>query len=567
MPRRSILLFGLGIALFTALTIYLFSGGGNPVAKGSYASASVFDNWEESYKIEEDKAQGISLFNELLEYRTKHTSVLIEDKLDSTDLAGNKTTYIFIGKDFQLKTEEFDSILSRVRDGSNLFLAYKGLSDNMYDYFFESSGYLWDYSEYIDIYVNQKNLRLNSVYQEDTVAIQWNLFPWHKIRFEENYDFERVSSLSEVKEFSNFLDFEIGEGHVYLHSNPEVFQNYQLLSKNGYEYGKFVSEQIPADHRIKWLEIGRFTYENSYSDQSGSQEGGKRDTSYLQFIFSNRALTLALLIALLGLVLFLIFRTKRNQPVIPYIPKKGNQSLTFAETIKEIYYKQQTPYSILLVMKRNFYIAVTKQFFVDVSKEENEKEVKILADKSGFNLAHLQELLRLMRTKVASQVDYAYLENVSNMQQKFYLDAGIIKQRLKKKTEDRARIFNRKMLLPVLLICSGVATVLYGFFLLHRAEGVGISLWPTGILIAAVGIRMLRTPLLKVEADELIFYSLFGRKHKIKADEIDRVYISGNDSVFLASENRKFTVSHSDLSLYDKQAYEQFIYPFINKKL
>ncbi|MGV3631965.1 MAG: DUF4350 domain-containing protein [Bacteroidota bacterium] len=566
MPRRSILLFGLGIALFTILAVYLFSDGKGSL-KGGYAPAAVFDNWEESYKIEEDKAQGISLFNELLEYRTKHTSVLIEDKLDSADLAGNKTTYIFIGKDFQLKTEEFDSILSRVKAGSNLFLAYKALSDNMYDYFFESSGYLWDYSEYIDIYVNKKNLRLNSVFQEDTIAIQWNLFPWHKIRFDENYDVESVRSLSEVKEYSNFLDFKIGEGHVYLHSNPEVFQNYQLLSKNGYAYSKFVSEKIPADHQVKWLEIGRFTYEDTYSDLYGDEGSGKRDTSYLQFIFNNRALTLALLISLLGIALFLIFRTKRSQPVIPYIPKKGNQSLTFAETIKEIYYKQQTPYSILLVMKRNFYIAVNKQFFVDISREENTKEMKILAEKSGVSLAHLEELQKLLRTKVASQVDYAYLENVSNLQQRFYTETGIIKNRLKQKIEERVLVFNRKMLLPVLLICGGVATLLYGFYLLHKAEGIGISLWPTGILIAAVGIRMFRTPLLKVEAGELVFYSLFGRKHTVKSEDIDRVYINGNQTVFLATENRQFTLSHSNLSLYDKQAYEQFIYPFINTRL
>ncbi|MCE3295441.1 MAG: hypothetical protein K0R65_1155 [Crocinitomicaceae bacterium] len=566
MPRRTLLLFGLGIALFTILAIYLFSGG-KTTARGTYAAAEVFDNWEESFKIEEEKAQGISLFNELLEYRTKHTSVLIDDKLDSADLAGNKTTYIFIGKDFQLKTEEFDSIMARVRAGSNLFLAYKGLSDNIYDYFFESSGYLWDYSEFIDVYADKKSYRLNAVFQEDTIAIAWNLFPLDKIKLEENYDLQQLRTLSEVKEYSNFLEFTIGEGHVFLHSNPEVFQNYQLLSKNGYAYSKFVSEQVPEDHQVKWLEIGRFTYDDTYSDQYGDEGSGGRDTSYLQFIFDNRALTLALLITLLGIVLFLVFRTKRSQPVIPYIPKKGNQSLTFAETIKEIYYKQQTPYSILLVMRRNFYLAVNKQFFVDISKEDNEKEVKILADKSGVSMAHLQELLKLLRTKVASQVDYAYLENASGLQQKFYLETGIIKHRLQQKIEARERVFNRKMLLPVLLISAGIAILLYGFYLLHKAEGVGISLWPVGILVTAVGIRMFRTPLLKVEAGNLIFYRLLGRKHIVKADEIDRVYLEGNQSVFLADGKRRFTVSHSDLSAYDKQAYEQFIYPFINKRL
>lgn len=566
MPKRTLFLFALGIALFTILLIYFFRDGSGEKA-GGRGNAAVFDDWTESYKIEEGNATGVSLFNELLEYRTKHTSQVIENELDSAALAGIKTTYIFIGRDFQLKTEEFDTLIDRVKKGSNLFLAYKGVSNNIYDYFFKESGYLWDYSEYADISADKRNYRLHALFQQDTVAIPWNLFPYNRINTDGNFDIDNVNSLSEIKGYSNFLDFDIGEGHVYLHSNPEVFQNYQLLTKNGYAYSRYVSTFIPADHQVKWLEIGRFAYEDGYGDSPGEDEGtGRRDTSYLQFIFNNRALLLALLVTLAGIILFLIFRTRRSQPVIPYIPKKGNQSLAFAETIKEIYYKQQTPYSILLVMKRNFYIAVSKQFFIDISKEENDKEVQALAEKSGVSLAHIRDLLDLFRTKVTSRVDFAYLENVSNMQQKFYVDTRIIKHRLKQKADERERVFNRKFLLPILLIAGGVATILYGFYLLHKAEGIGISLWPIGLLIAAAGIRIYSTPLLKVERGELVFYSLLGKKQRVKSEDIDRVYISKNQSFFLAG-TQKFVISHNDLSAYETQAYEQFIYPFINKKL
>lgn len=567
MSKRILIIFALALVLVTGFIIFFLSGGDVESFSKKKNQAKIYDNWEESYKIEESNATGVSLFNELLEYRTKKTSVIIEEKIDSLALSDTNTTYIFIGNEFQLKTEEFDSIISRVYAGSNLFLAYKGISSNIFDFFFENSGFLWHFSEYVDVYTDT-NLRMHTVFQGDTVAIKWNYFPFSKLKFEENEHISSINSLSEIDIYSNFLDIQIGSGHVFLHSNPELFQNYQLLSKNGYKHAEFVVQNIPENHTLKWLEIGRFTDDGSEFNGEDENSSGERDNSYLQFIFNNKSLTLALLVAILGIILFLIFRTKRSKPIVPYIPKTGNQALSFAETIKEIYFKQQTPFSILQVMKKNFYTAVNKQFFIDISKKEDQQNgVKHLSEKTGISLENISNIISKLETKERLSVDYNYLEETAQLQQQFYTQTGIIKASLKTKIEAKSKKFNRKIALSITLLCVGIASILTGFYLLHKAEGLGITFWPLGIIIASLGARLLALPLLEVTGNELVFYFIFSKAHTINIIDIQQIYVENNISHFLTVEGKRFTINHSEMSKYDKQSYEQFIFPLINKKL
>lgn len=562
MPKKIILIFGFSLVLLTLLFLYLIQDD-TTTDKGSFQSS----NWEESYLVADSNPRGISIFNELLEFRTKKTSVVLHDELQKKDLKDVNTTYIFVGSSFQLKTEEFKSVLNLVEDGANLFIAFDAVSENIYEHFFHPSEFVWDYSDrqYISFGKIKKPLKLCPVNQLDTVAMNWNFFFFDSLRLDDENRVELVTSLSSIKGYCNLLDAKIGKGHVYLHSNPELFQNYQLLSPNGYAYGQFMVDLIPENHQIKWLELGRIDEESMSNQQNSS--GGKRDTSYLQFIFNNVALTIALLLAILGVILYLIFRTKRSKPLIPYLPKTANHSLSFAETIKEIYYKQQTPYSILQVMHKNFVVAVNKQFFIDLSKTDRENEMKVLAEKSGIELKRIEELLKNFETKLTLSVDYAYLQKVSAEQQQFYRDTGIIKQKMYDRIMAKTQRINRPMWMPLLLIFAGIFSILYGFYLLFLAEGIGILLWPSGIIMLSVGIRMLALPVLKIQEESVTFYNVFGRKQKYKKDEISKVEVGGGTTRFTCHDDRTYQINHSNISQYDRNAYEQFISPFLKDQL
>lgn len=564
MPKRVVIYIGLALALFTALLLFLFLEPEKRARQSKKSNVDAFDNWEESYMLDESNATGVSLFNELLEFKTKKPSILIENKLDSTSLADTNTTYIFIGNQFQLKTDEFDSIIDRVKNGTNLFLAYKDISSNIFEYFFKKSGFMWDYEEKIALEIDtDSTLNLSAVFQGDTIAIPWNVYNFSQIKEEDNEDVNFVYSLSEIRGYSNFLAFEIGLGTVYLHSNPELFQNYQLLSKNGYTHSQFVIENIvPEYHQIKWLELGRFESQDAVEEILIEKEN-----SYLQIIFDRKALTIALLVTLLGVILFLIFRTKRSQPIVPYIPKSYNQSLTFAETIKEIYFKQQTPLSILKVMKKNFYIAVNKQFFIDISKSERDAELKSLSEKTGIKLDKLKEFIQKIECKHDALVDYKFLEEVSHLQQEFYLKTGIIKPRLQKKLALKSMLIQRKILVPILQIAVGLPFICAGFLLLSMGKPYGVISLIAGIAFIFAGLLMVQLPILTIKDEEIVFHKTpFSKKTILKSD-LSHVTRQGDKVFFTTNDNQVFALNKAIISKYDQAKFDQFIFPLIDNTL
>jgi hypothetical protein len=558
MSKKLLLIIGLVIVVSTAFIMYLLkSDEQSKIDKNAYISSE----WKENFTPDDKNPNGTFLFNELLEYQTKKTSTKIDFKLDSIALSKKNTSYFFIGDKFQLTTNEFDSLMDQVYVGSNLFIAYNTISDNINSTFFNTEDFVWEFNESIDVYANNKNYRFYSVFQSDTVASEWNFFSKNSIK---SYNFNEVKTESSVQGNQNFISLSFGEGTVFLHCNPKMFANYQLLTKTGFEYSQFVVSKIPKNHEIKWLELARFEEIESENNEDEGEGSGKEDSSYLQFIFQHKTLTIALLLSLLGIILFLIFRTKRSQPIVPYIPKSFNNSAIFADTIKEIYYRQQTPFSILQVIKKNFYLAVNKQFFVDISKEERTNEIHILHEKSGIEKEKINQLLNLLETKDESQVNFEFLNRVSKAQQDFYIQSGFIKSRLKQKIDGKSKKINRKMFFPILLIFGGIIALLISFYLLHNSAGSAIVLWPIGIVFLTFGIRLYALPILKISGEELCFYFLFKTKKRLKINELSSVEIQNGSSYFEFTSGEKFVINNGNISVYDLNSYEQFISTYLN---
>lgn len=572
MPKKVILIFGISLAVIAVLFMFVFSGGEssevpNPFSKNKQvASANTYRDWEKEYEFNITHARGLSLFDELLRFQTKKTSVLLKNELDSLTGNPDNNTYMFVGKDFYLTDEEFDTLIARVEQGATLFISFENLSQNIYDYLFEDGCFLWDYSAEEVIEAKNK-YKLSHVFQGDTLARQWSFFDSEATMGHLDPKIGYIEYWSTIKGRPNFMDAEIGEGHLYLHSNPFVFQNYQLLSKDGFNHAKGLTTFFPEEQNIYWLELARFEKTNEIIIDGDSEFDGEEDDSLLTLIYDNKALFTAFILTIIGVLLFLVFRTKRSLQVIPYLPKKENQSLTFAETIKEIYYKQQTPYNILQVMRKNFYVAVSKHFFIELNKTEKEHEVKILAEKSGIDLQKIKDLLALLETKVQSQVDFKYIEKASSKQQAFYNDSGIIKTKLKHRIESKTVLIHRQLLLPMLFIGFGLTTILTGFYLLHISEGIGTLLWPVGILLAAFGIRWYQLPLLKIEEQHLVFYPLFSRKKRVLKEDISLVFEQGNEVCFETESYGRINLSRADMSRYDYKRFEQFIFPLIHNTI
>lgn len=546
-----------GMMLIVVVMVWLLDGGDQkPVVK---RKTYVSSNWEEHFQLRDKRPYGLYLFNSLLKAHIDTTQKIktITNGLDLDSIGNEKATLLFVGDEFGVQNKELDALLLKVSAGSDLFISFNELTENIYERLFDKVEISYDYADSVNVFIGKNRFTQYYVYQNDTLAHQWKAF--YTLQPKDSAVFRSLSSFMEM---ANLVRINHGKGHIFLHTNPEFFYNYQLKREDGYRYASFALNQLPKDQDVYLLELGRLLDKNGAEEKIVEEEvGGKHDDSYLQFLLKSQALMAAMTLAILGLFLFLIFRAKRMQPTVPILPKKKNMSLEFVDTITSIYLAKQYPYGLLQVQKKNFYDLVFKHFFVDLSrsKDDREKDLEILSQKSNVPVAELKDLLRLLETKVKINVTDEYIVETAKKQRKFYEQTGVIHTRILQRISELKGTIHREIFLSSVMLLMGVAIILTGFYFLVKAIGVGILLWPLGAAILTIGILRLSKPLLKYDSSELVYFPLIGKKQQFKTEELLTISPMKNGAILHFTEQRKITIYYSQMSRFDKTQFEMLI--------
>lgn len=523
----------------------------------------VSDNWERKYQTNEKDPYGLYLFTSLLQSHidTNKNIYPINNwiELDTLIHKKEKVTMVFVGNKFGLQNHEIDTILNKVTNGSDLFISYSMLTNNINEKIFNKQILTYDYSDSINVFVGKNRFTQYYIYQNDTIAYSWKAFS----------EIEPIDSiyhsLSSLMEMTNFIRIKHGKGYIYIHTNPEFFFNYQLKRPEGYRYCSFVMNQFSKNRSVYFLELGRLL-DNYGNEDTDTQEGteGKVDDSYFQFLLKSPALLTAMGLAFLGLILFLIFRSKRLQPIVPYIPKKKNMSLEFAETITSIYASKQYPYGLLQVQRKNFLDAIHKHFFVDLTRKDLDREraLQILSQKSGESYDELKQLLALFETTEVTKVDDNYIIETAKKQRAFYERTGIIQAKILQKLDKSNVRVERSLILSYLFVLTGIGVIIYGLYFLVQAIGIGIVLWPIGTVLLITGIVRLSKPLLKVEDITITYYPLFGKKMNYSMDDLISVSNLKNGEQLIFTNERSLSINYWEMSSFDKAQFKLFLYQY-----
>ncbi len=547
------------IVLIALLFVWIFSGSKNQkdstTSSNNSANAVVYSNWNDSYVLASKQPLGLYHWNAMMQlHLNKGQEIATIDYLYSIDTISEKKkpTFIFIGNHFALFYDEIDAILEEVSNkGANLFIASNKIDENMYHPFFQAKQFGFYYDTSISIATATKNYNFVSKFQSYNTATQWNGFKYYIMQDSLEFNF-----LSGYGNLLNSGVIEYGKGKVYLNTTPELFTNYQILTKDGFEYSKVWLNEIPKNEPVYWLEMARFeppVY--NYWDEINEN---KKDDSYLQFIFQNENRIFAMLLLIAGLILFIVFRAKRMQPLVPVLPKKRNMSLIFAETVTSIYFNQRNPFALVKVQKSNFYSIVQKHFHIDLSKEVTEKEIESLSQKSNVSKEEINEILKsfkLLRQYNTSESDLTELrKSILN----FYRTAGLISQKVQSKLEAKTYKIYRNPWISGFMIVVGLRLIAYGTFFLADAIAVGVLLWPIGLLPILIGIRRLLRPYIEWSNHELYVTPLFGKVKVYSMKKLISINQSSN-SVQFYFENDKLKITYLALNKSDTKQFKHFV--------
>ena len=551
--------FVFGLIGFVVLFIWLLeNSGANP--NGMERPPFTSSNWNRQYQLDDKDPKGLYLFNELLSThidKSHHVRRVYEwDQFDTLLKKGDRSTYLFVGNELELLNDEIDTLLTDVTKGSDLVLSFYDMTENVYTRIFKSVSFEYDYAESMTIFAGKKQYELYNIYQTDTVATEWEAFGKFEL-LDSSY-----SILSSFMEMPNYIKIPHGKGNIYLHADPYFFFNYHLLEKDGFDHANYFINHIPKNQNVYWLEIARKADSYGKSD-TDEQDGGnsKEDDSYFKLLFKQPSLMLAMLMVILGFILFLIFRAKRMRPIVPYVEKKKNMTLSFADTITSIYFAKQSPKGLLRVQRKNFYSTVQKHFFVDLSRREveSDREIRILSEKSNVPMEELTLFIQELENRKANEVNDKYIASIAQKQREFYEKTGVISKTIQQRLEKHDKRYNRALWLPTLLILGGIYVILLGFYYLVNSKGIGIILWPIGISSLVMGILRLRKPLVVVSKEKMIVYSMLGKPKEYFLDELSKVHTTPVIVHFYFTQDRTVKINYWEMSSFDKKQFERYV--------
>lgn len=288
------------------------------------------------------------------------------------------SAYVFINDEISFDERQADEILKYVERGNTVFISSR------------SVGYILVDSLNIELSSNYNILEEELHPQFFSPSLKQDSLPAYKKGVFRTF-FDKIDTLKttalgyydsknpEIDEL-NYIKINFGKGQFLLHSLPEAFSNYYLLKGNE-QYTAHVLSYIDAD-KIYWDEY--------------LKSGRKVVTSPMRFILDEAPLTWAYYVLLGGLLIFVLFKGKREQRIVEVIKPLENTSVEFTKTIGDLYF-QHKDYSNIIAKKITYFLESLRSKYYLNTNDITEDFIKKLALKSGNTLEKSQKLMHLIK--------------------------------------------------------------------------------------------------------------------------------------------------------------------------
>jgi hypothetical protein len=545
----------LGFALFIGFVIWLLDGAGSESTK--HIQKKYSSDWKKVYDLKDENPRNISFFMELLDVHVKDSIYNLQYWAELDTVPNHEeATYLFIGNEFGAPDEYYDSIMHYADSGATVYLSFNHLTSNIYERHFEEGAFYWDYSKVLFAWIGDTTVPFYHVYENDTINEDWYSFSETEI-IDTNYR----SYLFALKHPFAFYE-KHAKGKVHFHSIPNLFENYQVIQPNGYAHARVVLNKIPKDKPVIFLSSGINDSSQPIStpDKDEDSEGAeKEDNSLIQFILKNPILRLAFLLMIVLLLLYLFFRAKRREEILPGYSQKRNMSLAFVETLSSIYISRNSPIGVLQVMRKNFYSAINRHFYIDLSRKENlEQNLQKLIAKVPYDPDKIVDIVQSLDSR-KNTVDNRHLAAVNAKIRAFYIETGILHPTEKFVASDKEVNLDKSLLMGAFILLMGILTLIRGLYLLSLGGSIGMFFVIPAIILIYFASRYIRIPVATIKANEIVLYGLVAGKRVISLNQTIRCTVEKTRVVFECEDGNIFIIRRALLSKRAKSALNQFV--------
>ena len=195
------------------------------------------------------------------------------------------------------------------------------------------------------------------------------------------YFYEEGKTKRELRKKINFVEVSHGKGKLYIHAGPPIaFTNYYLKKDPKVrDYAATILSYLPKDRSTVW-------FATPTQDRVSSSDA-------LLFIMSQPQLRIAWWLLLLGFLLYLLFKGKRQQRIIPVIEKPKNTTVEFAQSVSSLYYQEGNATDMVQKKITYFLDQVRQRYYMD-TQQINEDFAQKLYNKSGKDKTLVENIVQ-----------------------------------------------------------------------------------------------------------------------------------------------------------------------------
>ncbi len=363
-------------------------------------------NWEKTFSDGDVQPYDFGFLKKLLKHETtqkfntvvKNLSNELDDLKDS-----DSSSYFFIGEYCYYTRPEIDSLLNFAEMGHQVVIVAEQFPDTLQKALQEfgkpftiersyNSEANVDFTNTNSPYASYQ-FRFRS-YDQKEETVNWNYISEDdQLDYYYGSEFTRYLRLGHINEHVNFAKFRVGKGFVYLHTNPLLFTNYYMANDTGFAHARHVFSEIKTRNVL-------YDVAARYMKQDGVKTVHQSDTP-LAYILKQKSLRMAWYFLLAAVVLFFLFKAKREQRIIPVLEQKRNTSLNFVETISGLYFKYND-HKKMADIKLNLFYAFLRQKLGIATKDIDEAMVIHIANKAKVPLQDTQNIFNFIERHLKS---------------------------------------------------------------------------------------------------------------------------------------------------------------------
>lgn len=333
-------------------------------------------DWSPGFSRYETRPYGSRVVFEVLDDLLPHAevrSVDVPPYLWLADTTRPGRSYVFVTDAFEPDPAESAALLDFARRGNTLFVAAETIAGPLADTLGVATGRL----PYGATNAADSLDRVELVNPALRRAAPYTFVAGTAGHVFTRFDTTATTVLGTTEGRVSYVRIAWGAGAVLLSTVPYAFTNYNMVTGENAAYVAGAFSYLPEGD-VWWDEHHK--------------PGRRRAGTPLRFVLSEPALRLAYGLGIGTLLLFIVFRARRRQRVIPVVAPPRNTTLAFIETVGRLSYQRRDHRSVA-EERITYFLAHLRETLNVPTNELGESFIRTVAARSGVPVGQAQALV------------------------------------------------------------------------------------------------------------------------------------------------------------------------------